>query len=158
MGYTYKKILNDFQTQLKNWYRFWLNDGYRGVAQQITSLKDDSVTTRFSGAKAKKIEEEHEFDNWLCLCPQQHQQPAKHTWNRVFSMERLQLSNHPQKYSNMRKHLQRWPKPELWSSEFPPFTGTSFKLPFTMSSQHKMKYSVVSLCTQVSLITSAQLL
>lgn len=38
------------------------------VAQQITSLKDDSVTTRFSGAKAGKTEEEHEFDNWPSVC------------------------------------------------------------------------------------------
>lgn len=66
------------------------------MAQQIIFLKEDSVTTRFSDAKAKKTEGEHEFDNWPSVCALSNMSNlvSMHE-TEFFSLDRLQLSNHP---------------------------------------------------------------
>lgn len=80
------------------------------------------MTTRFSDAKAKKTEEEkHGFDNWPSVCALCNARDlVRMHESNLFSLDKLQLSHHPGKYSKMRIHLQRWQKIELWSSYLPP--------------------------------------
>lgn len=128
------------------------------MAQQITFLKHHSMTTRFSDAKARKTEEQHKFDNWPSVWPQQHQQPDNHAWNSFFPW--IDCSS-PAIHKSIQKGENICKDDRKQNSSIPNFPHSEEKnhsnCLFTMSSQHKINYSAVSLCTQVSLITSAEL-
>lgn len=73
-------------------------------------LKEDPVTTRFSHAKAKKTEEEkHDFDSWPSFCDLCNASDlVRMLESKLFPLDKLQISHHPRKYSNVRIYLQRW--------------------------------------------------
>lgn len=76
-------------------------------------LKEDSVTTRFSDAKAKKTEEEkHGFDNWPSVCALRNASDlVRMHESKLFPLGKLQLSHHPVKYWNTSAKMV-----EFWSS------------------------------------------